>query len=165
MPKIMLMGYGRHGKDTAAEYLRDRYGLKIANSSLFVAEKAVYPLLAPLYNYSSLDECYNDRHNHRQEWFEAIKAYNTPDLARMSREIFNTNDIYVGIRNADEFLAAKEQKVFEHSVWIDAEKRIGTKESDLSCTVKPEMAQTIVNNNSAVENMYNILDRIMLYIE
>lgn len=154
------MGYGRHGKDTVADLLRDHYGLKIVSSSYFVAEKAVYPVLKDIYKYSSLRECYDDRHNHRQEWFEAIIAYNNP-LYKMSEEIFKENDVYVGIRNHHEFYAAKEAKLFDFAIWVDASIRVGTKESNSSCTVRPYMADFIFDNNGDRLNLIPNLTKIM----
>ena len=159
--KIMLMGYGRHGKDTVADILREHYGLKIANSSWFVAEKAVFPTLSAKYGYATVELCYADRHNHRTEWFDLIKAYNNPDLARMSREIFETNDVYVGIRNDQEFFSAREEKLFDISIWVDARKRVPALESYHSCTVNPLMCDYILDNNHSMDFTYYHLLYIM----
>jgi hypothetical protein len=157
MSKIMLMGYGRHGKDTAADILRDHYELKIASSSYFVAEKAVYPTLKNIYSYADLEACYQDRHNHRKEWFDLINKYNRPDLSRMSREIFAENDVYVGLRNHEEYFAAKDAKAFDFSIWIDARERLKSIEDISSCTVSPHMADIIIDNNGSIQDLhYNI---------
>lgn len=41
--RVLVMGYGRHGKDTVAEMLSKKYGLTFQSSSMFCAEKVIYP--------------------------------------------------------------------------------------------------------------------------
>jgi hypothetical protein len=41
--RLLLIGHGRHGKDSAGDILRDRYGLRSVSSSEFAAQKAVFP--------------------------------------------------------------------------------------------------------------------------
>ena len=65
LPKLLIIGHGRHGKDTVCEILKESYGFNFRSSSDFCAEKLVYPLLKDLYNYNSYQEAYADRHNHR----------------------------------------------------------------------------------------------------
>lgn len=166
--KIMLMGYGRHGKDTVADIFRDKYGLRVVSSSLFVAEQAVFPKLAPLYGYKTVLECYNDRHNHRQEWYEAIKEYGKADPAKMSRELFKTNDVYVGIRNKAEFHAAKNEGLFQVAIWVDATDRLPPEDKS-SMTVEPWFADYVIDNNGGIvqlsTNVIQLMDRLMAEFE
>ena len=161
MLKIMLMGYARHGKDSVLDILRGvEYGFTAINSSEFVNKEAVFPYLAPLYGYKTLEECYADRVNHRAEWMRLINAYNTPDLARMSRGIFNTCDIYAGIRNADEFREARHQKLFNYAIWVEASERMPPEPND-SCTVRPEMADLIIHNNGPLDQLPHEVAQVM----
>lgn len=151
MLKIMLMGYARHGKDTVLDILRGtEYGFTAVNSSEFVNKEAVFPYLAPLYGYKTPEECYADRVNHRAEWMRLINTYNTPDLARMSKGIFEACDIYAGIRNADEYKEARRQALFDYAIWVDASERMPPEPND-SCTVRPEMADLIIHNNAPLQ--------------
>lgn len=43
-PRVLIMGYGRHGKDTVSELLGQHYGLPFQSSSQFCADKVVFPL-------------------------------------------------------------------------------------------------------------------------
>ena len=81
-PKIIVLGYARHGKDSVCELLA-RHGYTFKSSSLFACEKVVYPALKDKYGYESIEACYQDRVNHRKEWFDLIAQYNTPDLTKL----------------------------------------------------------------------------------
>lgn len=143
LPKLMVCGHGRHGKDTFCELMAP---LQFVSSSLFVAEHAVYPALREKYHYISLEECYNDRHSHRSEWFNLIAEYNRNDSARLARQLYESYDIYCGLRSADEFFAAQDERLFDLSIWVDASKRLPPEPSD-SCTIRPEMCDFIIENN------------------
>lgn len=121
-PKVLILGHARHGKDTVAELLRHHAGLQFVSSSEAAGRAAVWPILAPKYGYATFQQCFDDRAAHRQEWFELIGAYNTPDKARLAREILAHNDAYVGLRAADEYDAA--HRLFDFIVWVDASKRL-----------------------------------------
>ena len=150
--KLMIMGHARHGKDTVCEILRDTYGFTFESSSMAAARYAIYPVLKDLIGYQTLEECYNDRYNHRALWFELIKAYNHRDGARLGRTIFADHDIYCGTRNEAEFMAIKEENLFDCSVWVDAGKRVPA-ETTSSCTVSCEMADMLVDNNGSLQDL------------
>ena len=150
-PNLMLLGYGRHGKDTVAEILT-AYGYTYMSSSLAAAQEAVFPVLAPKYGYRTVEECFEDRHNHRQEWYDLITEFNTPDKARLPRIIYSKVDVYVGIRNREEFYAAKEEGLFDYAIWVDASQRVPV-ESTESCTVKPEDADIVIDNNGPEKHL------------
>lgn len=152
-PKLLVIGYGRHGKDTVCEMLRDKYGYKFMSSSMFAAQQVVYPVLKNKYGYATVDECYADRHNHRAEWFELIAAYNAFDLSRLARELLVEHDIYCGMRNRAELLACKEQGVFDHIVWVDATGRGIPPEDASSCTVGIQDATYIIYNNGTLNDL------------
>jgi hypothetical protein len=151
--KLMILGYARHGKDTVAEILREHHKLKIVSSSLAAAERVMVPYFKSIgINYASLEECYVDRVNHRSEWYDQIKAFNTPDLARLAREIYSENDVYIGIRNAEEFQAARKEGLFQYSIWVDRSKHEPA-ESISSNTMDSSMADYIIDNNGTLEQL------------
>ena len=159
--KIVVMGYARHGKDTVCELLANKYGLKFTSSSWFCAERIAFPALKDKYGYKDVEECYNDRSNHRAEWFDLITAHNTPDKATLGREIFEENDVYCGIRNAREFHALRNAGVFHWSIWVDATERGMPVEDKSSCTVEPWMADFVLDNNGSLEDLERSLDVLM----
>lgn len=119
--KILILGHGRHGKDTVAEIITDLYGYTFESSSMAAAAIAVFPTLAPIYGYETVEQCFEDRASHRQEWKELITAYNTPDKSRLCREIIASRDGYVGMRCHLEYEATRD--LFDIVLWVDASER------------------------------------------
>ncbi len=153
-PRIMIIGYKDHGKDTAAEYLRKFFNLTFVSSSLFCAEHVVRPALAQQgIVYADVKTCFEDRVNHRSKWFDAICEFNKEDRSRLSCKIFEKYDIYCGLRNRDELVAAKRQNLFDLCLWIDASKR-KPPEGKESCTVTPQDADVIIDNNGTLDEMF-----------
>lgn len=120
--KILILGHGRHGKDTVADMISEMYGYTFESSSMAAAEIAIFPTLAPKYGYKTVEECFEDRVNHRQEWKELITAYNTPDKSRLCREIIAGRDGYVGMRCPLEYEATR--RLFDVVLWVDASERL-----------------------------------------
>lgn len=167
--KVLVMGYARHGKDTAAEMISQRYGLSFTSSSMFCAEHVMMPyfdmFVEDELRYDSVEECFEDRGNHRQEWYEQIRDYNRPDAATLGKAIFAEHDIYCGLRSRAEFNALQNSLAFDISVWIDATDRGIPPEANESCTVRPWMADYVIDNGGDEEqlhfNIKQLLDRVM----
>lgn len=149
LPRLMICGYSRHGKDTVCEMMKP---WKFVSSSMFVAKAAVYPTLKTLYDYKSLEQCYDDRHNHRAEWHTLISTYNRQDLARLARELYEEYDIYCGIRCCKEFAVVQNEGLFALSIWVDASERLSP-ESISSCTVTKGMCDIVLENNGTLEQL------------
>jgi hypothetical protein len=113
--KLLIIGHGRHGKDTTAEIIKEKFGLTFQSSSMAAAEIFIYDELKEKYGYRSFEECYNDRHNHRAEWHDLICGYNKDDKARLAKAILEKDDIYVGMRSDAEVQACIEDGLFD---WI-----------------------------------------------
>lgn len=155
-PKLLIIGHGRHGKDTVCEILRDKYGFSFESSSQFCSKLFIYDQLKEKYGYSNEEECYADRHNHRSEWYDAICDYNVPDASRLGREIFKAHDIYCGLRNKKEFHAMKNTGVFDYSIWVDRSDHLPA-EPKTSMSLEHWMADfTIDNNGSLAELAFNV---------
>lgn len=150
--KLMIIGHARHGKDTVCEILREQYGLQFRSSYEAAAEKVIYPLLRDVYGYRTIEECLNDRVNHRGTWYQLIREYNTPDAARLAREIYAENDIYCGLRHAEEFAAIKAAGLFDFCIWVDASQRHPAEPAS-SCSLNREHADYILDNNGTPEEL------------
>jgi len=167
-PRLIILAPGRWGKDTAAEYLRDKYGLTFRSSSEFVGRKAVFPYCQPKVTqeftghpeYKTFEECFADRHNHRALWHDLISKYNRYDAARLGRELFAEYDMYVGLRSRREFDALKAEKAFDHVIWIDASKR-HPPESSASMSIDASVADHIIDNNGTLQDLHRNLDNLM----
>jgi hypothetical protein len=159
--KLLVIGHGRHGKDTVCEILRDNYGYSFESSSQFCSKLFIYDQLKNKYNYTSEEQCYSDRHNHRAEWYNAICNYNIPDASRLGTEIFKAHDIYCGLRNKREFFAMKIASVFDYAIWVDRSDYLPAESKD-SMSLEPWMADFYIDNNGTladlefwVNNLYN----------
>jgi hypothetical protein len=151
--KILLLGHGEHGKDTVAEIITELTGLRFESSSHAAAELAVMPKLAEKYGYKTVQECFEDRRNHRDEWRQLITDYNTPDKTRLCREILARCDGYVGMRCPIEYAAVKH--LFDVVIWVDARKR---KPIDPSMGVEREPGMVLIGNNGHTMDLYlNVL--------
>jgi hypothetical protein len=144
--KLLLLGHGGHGKDQMAETLREFGGLRFASSSEAANRLCVYPALRERYAYESEQQCFEDRRNHRMEWYELICAYNSEDRARLAKQILAEQDMYVGMRDAQEFQATR--PLVDLVIWVDASARLP--EKDPSLFIAQEEADLCVPNNGSL---------------
>ncbi len=159
-PKILILGYGRHGKDTVAEYLQSQHNFTFNSSSLFCAENVVFPVLSKVYCYASVDECFADRHNHRTEWFQLISEYCSEDPARLGREIFKVSDVYCGLRNKREFHSLHNQKIFDVSIWVDRSDHLPPEDKS-SNNIEQWMADYTIDNNGSLSNLFRNVEDLL----
>lgn len=171
--KFLVLGHMRHGKDTVAELLRDRHGLSFISSSWFAAERVMLPYFERFRNmrlydekndrrfraYDSVDECFEDRVNFRDIWHQQIAAYNTPDKAKLPREILEVADMYVGMRANDEYQASKH--LFDHIIWVDAFRRGLPAEPQSSFNIDRTKEMIIIDNSGSLEDLTVEVDRVM----
>lgn len=160
--KILILGHKHHGKDEVAKIISLNYGLDFVSSSMFCLHNVVFPALKDKFNYQNVQECLNDVENRRMEWRAAISNYNSPDKTRLSREILSNNDIYVGMRARDEFLASKH--LFDLILWVDAGKRKGYNDDSLDIGIGKDML--IIDNNGRKDQIKKNIDQaIRCYLE
>lgn len=162
--KLIVIGYGRHGKDTVCEIIKEHYGYTFTSSSMFCAEKVVFPELTKKYNYTTVEECYNDRHNHRKEWFDLIAEYNEPDLTSLGRLLFQEHDIYCGLRRKEELMALQIENVADYTIWVDASERLPPENTD-SCTVSEDMADFVIYNNGTLSELEEKVHSLMKLLQ
>ena len=162
--KLLVIGHGRHGKDTVCEILRDRYGYSFESSSQFCSRLFIYNDLKEKYSYDNEEQCYADRHNHRAEWYDAICNYNVPDASRLGREIFKQHDIYCGLRNKKEFHAMKNTGVFDYAVWVDRSDHL-PEEAKTSMSLEQWMADFTIDNNGSFEELNFNIDQLIRHID
>ena len=160
MRDVIIFGHKQHGKDTACEYLEGKYGVSFASSSLFACQLFLFEQMEREgYHYETIEECFADRVNHRQYWYEAIRDYNTPDKTRLGTWLFGQHDVYCGIRDLDEFHALKAAGRVNLAIFIDASGRL-EKEGSESMKMDIEHADIIITNNGTLDEFYDKLDRL-----
>jgi uncharacterized protein YsxB (DUF464 family) len=158
--KIVIMGHARHGKDTVCDMLCKLRKLTFKSSSEILNEEVVFNVLKHKYKYKNTDECFTDRVNHREEWFNLLVQYNTPDLARLGKLIFATYDIYCGIRNRNELLALKETGIIDCIIWVE---RPGFPPEDVSsCTVTQADADFTIYNKGNLAQLSDTVEYFAL---
>lgn len=140
--KILLLGHGRHGKDTVAGNLSIALGYNWCSSSKFAAEKAVYPLISNLYK--DWQAAHLDRRNHRDLWFHAICAFNKRPGPSLVEQALVNHDIYVGMRSRIEF--ENSRPLFDLTIWVDRSKFVPD-ESATSMELRESDADITLNNN------------------
>lgn len=158
--RVLLLGLSTAGKDALSEILQEKYGLTSMPSSYMAFKIFIFDIFKEKYGYQTLEECYEKRHNHRDELFQLISDFNKGDPARLAKLIMKDCDIYTGMRSKRELDACKEQGVFTHVFWIDASRRISFKEPLSSCEVTEDMADYTVDNNGSLKQLEYYADAI-----
>lgn len=161
---ILIIGTARNGKDTVAEMLRDWFGFEFSSSSLAAFKIFIYDIFKEKYGYDTLNEAYENRHNHREELFKLIQEYNTPDKSRLAREIVEQTGMYVGMRCKQELQACIDQEVFDLIIWVDASERVDYVEDSSSITVTKDMADIIIENNGKLEDLERKVRKLGSYL-
>lgn len=159
-PKLIVTGHKGHGKDTACAIIEKLYQLTFISSSMILAEEVIYPVLKEKYGYTTVQECFDDRDNHRKEWFDLLAAYNTPDATKLGRLIFEQSDVYCGLRNVLELVAMEQQSLFDFTIWIDALERLPPESKD-SMTITMDDCDYIVDNNGPEEELEQRITEVM----
>jgi len=146
--KILVLGTARHGKDSLAELLNEYYGMTFKSSSEMANELFIYDELKQKYGYNSPEECFEDRMNHREEWYLMICGYNMEDKSRLTKDIINKYDCYVGMRDLEEFKSSKD--LFDLIIWVDASKRLQSNE--VTNKISIDEAHIVLTNNGTFED-------------
>lgn len=154
---ILVIGHGEHGKDEIGLML-NRRGYTTKSSSAFCLERVIWPVLGD--DYTSLDDCYADRRNRRDEWFQLISEYNTPDRAHLTKALLADYDVYIGMRSLDEYLASS--YLFNKILWVDRSQH-KPHDTSMEITFDPNTMEFIDNNgtlNNTEERIAQLFDSI-----
>lgn len=144
-PRILVIGHGRHGKDTAAAMLAKATGGSFVSSSEFAAKKAVFPLVSDLY--PDWRAAYADRANHRELWYHAIRAYDLRPGPMLAEQVLVDHNIYVGMRSSVEF--ERSCDLFDLVIWVDRSK-ILPPEPGSSMELTAKDADLVLDNNQSL---------------
>jgi|TARA_B100001094_G_scaffold223687_1_gene217878 dephospho-CoA kinase len=156
LPKLLIVGHGRHGKDTVCELL-ENYNYSFQSSSKFCSELFIFNDLKDQYNYKDEEACYADRHNHRTEWYNMIHNYCKDDLAKLGRNLFAKHDIYCGLRNKREFFAMQNEELFDYAIWVDRTDHLPSEDSS-SMSIEQWMCDYTIDNNGDLKRLEQNVD-------
>ncbi|MBW4460588.1 MAG: hypothetical protein KME47_10145 [Nodosilinea sp. WJT8-NPBG4] len=153
-PSIFILGSAKHGKDSFAELICNYCTELTFQSSSKAALKFIYPTLKEKYLYTSEDECYEDRDNARMDWERLIFEFNTPEKTKLAKLVFSESNIYVGLRNKQEYLSCLKQKVSDLTLWVDASKRVNYTDPSLSIEYDARYMVWVDNNGKLPDLEY-----------
>lgn len=152
--KVLICGGDGSGKDTVAGIISG--GAPYVSATRYLLDVIVWPEWGIFSGFIDKEECYNNRHLHREKWRELADAYCSASLlcdgdhTRLMREVFIMSDIYCGLRSAKQFMAGKRQGVFDASIYVDASRR-GI--SGAGCDIAASMCDIVVRNYSSVKDL------------
>lgn len=150
VPRLLIIGHGRHGKDTLAEIFNRDYGMTFMASSMAASQIFIYEKLKKKYGYKNPVECFEDRSKHRAEWYDLICWYNRDDKARLAKEIMTVSNCYVGMRDESEIQECLTHGVFDLVIWVDASSRLPKEPKD-SFNIRMRNADILILNNAELE--------------
>lgn len=125
--KRLIIGDGRHGKDTVGDIICNaNTKVRAISSSLFCARLFMFDLMKEAHGYKTIEECYKDRHapGNREIWHNGIADFNKDDPARTARKLLMEYDLYIGMRSRLEITACFIAKTFDLIYWVDAGYRV-----------------------------------------
>ena len=116
--RIMVVGHGRHGKDTVAEILATELKLRLQGSTSY----AVIPLLSyALEGTTTIDDqelCYAGRHDNRKYWYDFCNMLRVIDPLMLIKLVLSRSDIIIGTRSKIEFTAALDYFKPFNVIWV-----------------------------------------------
>lgn len=159
-PKLLILGYARHGKDTVAEILQQNHGYQFESSSHLIGRLAVWEHWGCAV-YDTFEEMYEDRVNHRVLWMQMISAFNTPDKTKTSSTMIEAGaDMYVGMRRLDELEACKKAGIFDHIIWVDREMLLPPETGSMDITRENCGYNVLIDNNGSLEDLVKNVDLV-----
>lgn len=124
--RILVVGFGRAGKDASAFLLQNITGIPYAGSTSWSAKEIVAKKLG-----MHAQVCWENRHSNREHWKSICDGLRVDDqtlLIRLALASVNEDKssglisgwrgIVAGVRDRLELEAAKNEKIFDHILWI-----------------------------------------------
>lgn len=147
IPTLAILGMGRAGKDTAGEFLSEKFLPSKPRSSSLNA----LPLVAHMIGLPP-EVAYAERHQHREFWIEACNALRKDDLTRLARWCLGACDVAIGLRGKEEFAAVMKTGVCDLSVWVERDVP-----ADPTVEFRREDCVVVIENTSTLERFHEKL--------
>jgi hypothetical protein len=132
--RILVVGHGRAGKDTACEYLASVTHLRFAGSTSVYLAKHVAARLGV-----SKEEAYRSRHANRSLWHRVGNEVRRQDPGLLLRESLAQAEIAAGVRDLAEIEVCRREDLVDLIVWVandrvsrDATLTFGERECDIT---------------------------------
>lgn len=159
-PTLIIGGYGRAGKDTAAEFFRDNTVLRYAGGSSWAARHYMAERLSEkLGRLVTPDEAFASRHEGGDEtrmfWYTEMNKFREGDWTRLVRLCLEESDIVCGLRDKREIVEAKKQNLVDLIIWID-NPRVPV---DKTTTYTSDDTDIIIRNAGTIEEYHEKLRR------
>lgn len=132
LPKILIVGPGRCGKDSLGEFIHKHSKHTYAGST----SKFLAKYVAKEFKISE-EQAYSLRHEHRQRWFEIGNTIREDDHGLLQKEALEVGNVVAGIRDFREAAWACYNEIYDHIIWIDAD-------------VEPDTTLTFTSHDIAV---------------
>jgi len=158
-PRLLILGYARHGKDTVAEMLHRKHGFRFISSSEFVGRECIWGEWGQ-FHYDSFAEMFEDRINWRELWMSMIAEYNTPQKDRTAKTMLGRGyDLYVGMRRYDELEASRD--LFDYIIWVDRFAFLPQETGSMDITRENAEPDFTIDNNGTLEALERNVDKLM----
>jgi hypothetical protein len=154
MKKLLIVGHGRAGKDTACEYLSQITSLRNAGTTSKYLCKHVAQALG-----LSEEEAYRRRHESnemRQTWFKIGNQVRENSPTTLLREALMHGEITGGVRDIAEIVGAREEKLVDLIIWVE-NRRVPP---DPTVTFGVEECDIVIPNHGSLDEFYYRLWRL-----
>lgn len=111
---VAVVGPGRSGKDTAAEFLGQLTLLRYVGSTSWIG----LDYMAERLGVCSMT-AWESRHAHRGRWKQYLDEFRADDPTKLVRMSLDRGDIVSGIRDRSELESARAARLLTHVLWID----------------------------------------------
>lgn len=112
--KILFVGYGRSGKDEAAQFCESHLSMSYGGSTSWAAkedvarELGVHPMTA-----------WETRHKNREFWKSYCDYLRRDNPSLLIERSLSQGNVIAGIRDKVEFIDAVQKKLFDCIVWVE----------------------------------------------
>lgn len=157
-PTLCIVGYGRAGKDTMAEWLADNTPLRHGGSTsvhltpYVVAHKygcTVEEAGSLAFAQVASDE-YSNRHANRSEWYEIGNRLRDTDRGVLVRTAMSRGHLLVGVRDTKEIAYGRESGLIDMVIWVSNNRY----NSDPTVKFGTEVADVIIENHGTLAEYY-----------
>lgn len=153
--KLLFVGYGRCGKDTAGEYLDQVSSLRFAGTTSKYLTKYVAAEMGV-----SEEFAYLHRHENRDTWKRIGDEIRDGDPGKLIREALEHGEITGGVRDIAEVQYAKDSGIVDAIIWIENT----NKPVDPTVTFSPREADFVVQNNWGLPEFHRRLWRLAVIL-